>query len=625
MGGLMAVDVLAVFQSIWAARVLDQLSLGIYVWDLLVICGIHILAMARSRAYTSLWDKASIDELMQLCLGVVASTVGIFLYFYIARGYFSPEAAAVIGTSLMFVSGGFRFMYRVLRHLYRRRARNGSTGAKTRVLIVGAGDTGRMLLKDMAEGNTCDYIPVAMIDDDPRKKGMHLNGVRIVGGRQMIESAVEKYDADMIIVAVPSASRAEQGDILKICSRTGKKVRLVPGVIDLLTGKVEVGKLRDVRIEDLLGREPVKLDEEGIARMIDGSTVLVTGGAGSIGSEIVRQCLRFSPKRIIALDVNENKLYMLGEEIRMAGKADLLLTVMGSVRDSGRMQAVFGEHKPDIVFHAAAHKHVPLMEDSPAEAVKNNIKGTYNVIRASVESGVKRFILISTDKAVNPTSIMGATKRFTEMIMRMNPDKGATKFAAVRFGNVLGSDGSVIPIFLKQIEAGGPVTVTHKDITRYFMLISEAVLLVLQAASMTEGDELFMLDMGTPVRIDDMARDLIRLNGLEPDRDIKITYSGLRPGEKMYEELFYDPTSVDRTSHSKIFMTRNNPHMSPDVFNKMDRLLSLAEQEDGAAVAKELMEAVCFRDESRREGKPRPVRAKVAAPQSAAASCDASS
>lgn len=621
----MAVDVLAVFQSIWAARVLDQLSLGIFVWDLLVICAVHILVMAKFRAYTSLWDKASIDELMQLCLGVVTSTVGIFLYFYIARGYFSPEAAAVIGTSLMFVSGGFRFAYRVLRHLYRRRVRNGSTGVKTRVLIVGAGDTGRMLLKDMSEGNTSDYIPVAMIDDDPQKKGMHLNGVRIVGGREKIECAVEKYDADMIIVAVPSASKAEQGDILKICSRTGKKVRMIPGVIDILTGSVEVGKLRDVRIEDLLGRDPVKLDEGGIAKMIEGSTVLVTGGAGSIGSEIVRQCLRFKPKRIIALDLNENKLYMLAEEIRMSGNGGLLVTLIGSVRDFGRMDSVMEEYRPDLVFHAAAHKHVPLMEDSPSEAVKNNIKGTYNVIRASVRSGVKRFILISTDKAVNPTSIMGATKRFTEMIMRMNPDKGTTKFAAVRFGNVLGSDGSVIPVFLKQIEAGGPVTVTHRDITRYFMLISEAVQLVLQAASMTEGDELFMLDMGTPVKIDDMARDLIRLNGLEPDRDIKIAYTGLRPGEKMYEELFYDPASVDRTSHSKIFMTRNNPHMSPDVFNKMDRLLSLAEQEDCKAVAKELMDAVCFRDELIKEGKTRPVRAKVAAPKSAAASCDASS
>ncbi len=625
MGGLVVVDILAVFLSIWAARVLDQLSLGIFVWDLLVICGIYTLLMARFRAYTSLWDKASIDELMQLFFAVIISSILISAYLYMLRGYFSPEVTAISASTLFFTSGGFRFAYRVLRHFYRRRHGNGSPGERTKVLIVGAGDTGRMLLKDMSEGNTCDYIPVAIIDDDPAKKGMHLNGVRIVGGKQMIEGAVEKYGADMIIVAVPSASKAEQGEILKICSRTGRKVRLVPGMIDLLTGKVEVGKLRDVRIEDLLGREPVKLDEAGIAGMIEGSTVLVTGGAGSIGSEIVRQCLRFRPKSIIALDVNENKLYMLAEEIRMSGMGERLVPLMGSIRDRGRMEYIFGEYKPDIVFHAAAHKHVPLMEVSPAEAIKNNIWGTYNVIRASVASGVKRFILISTDKAVNPTSIMGATKRFTEMIMRMNPDKGNTKFAAVRFGNVLGSDGSVIPIFLKQIEAGGPVTVTHEDITRYFMLISEAVQLVLQAASMTEGDELFMLDMGTPVRIDDMARDLIRLNGLEPDRDIKIIYSGLRPGEKMYEELFYDPASVERTSHSKIFVTRNNPHISPDIFAKMDRLLELAEQENGKLVAKELMEAVCFRDKEERAERTRPVRVNVAAPACAGASCDASS
>lgn len=592
-GGLVALDVIAVNLSIWAASTLGQLVFNIRLWDMLLACLIYIMILHLFMSYTSLWEKAGIDELLQLALGVTTSAVFIELYLVFMRKSFQMGAFTIMWATLLFISSGARFMYRGLRHL-KNRTLPGlyRPGAKplTKVLIIGAGDTSRMLLKDMAEGNTYSYRPVALIDDNPSLHGMHLNGVRIIGGRGMIEDAVGKYKVDEIIVAIPSASPADQGEILKICSRTGRKVRIIPGIIDLLSGKVSAGKIRDIKLEDLLGREPVTLDEQGISGMIEGKVVLVTGGAGSIGSELVRQCVRFNPRKVVVLDVAENRMYMLAQEAKRMKGHHHLATLVGSVRDAGRLDHIFAKYKPDIVFHAAAHKHVTLMEESASEAVKNNISGTFNVARAAVKHGTGKLVFISTDKAVNPTSVMGASKRFCEFLVASMKDKASTRFASVRFGNVLGSDGSVVPIFNEQIKAGGPVTVTHPDITRYFMLISEAVLLVLQAASMMEGDELFVLDMGTPVRIDDMARDLIRLHGLEPGKDIEIQYTGLRPGEKMYEELFYDNTSVGNTAHDKVFVAKKRAIVPWDELDeKRELLVSMAKMGMDAEVAQELM------------------------------------
>jgi len=557
-------DVLAVNLSIWAALALDQIHVKVDVSDVFIACLIYVLTLHAFKAYMSLWDKAGIDEMLQIGLAVMCASILIRLYLFLTHGSFSFGTFAVSTTTLLLFSGGVRFSYRALRHLKNRTLpgllKYGIRDVK-RTLIIGAGDTCRMLLKDMAEGNTSDYVPVAIIDDDPNKQGMHLNGVKIVGNRDRIADVVKRLQIDTIIVATPSASPKDQSDILKVCSATGKKVRIIPGIIDILSGDVTAGKMRDVSLEDLLGRDQVRLDDAGIAKMINGSTVLVTGGAGSIGSELVRQCIRFSPRKIVVMDIAENRMYMLAHEIKRMKVDTQLVTLVGSVRDEVRLETIFNKHKPDLVFHAAAHKHVPLMEESPAEAIKNNIYGTYLVAKAAVRHEAKRFVFISTDKAVNPTSIMGASKRFSELVIGALEPKGKTKFASVRFGNVLGSDGSVVPIFTEQIKTGGPVTVTHEEITRYFMLISEAVQLVLQSAYMTEKNELFVLDMGTPVRIADMARDLIRLHGFEPDKDIKIEYTGLRTGEKMYEELFYDSASVRKTQHDKVYVTNKRLQM----------------------------------------------------------------
>ncbi len=595
-GGLVAVDILAVNLSICAASVLGQATNGLTTMEIVLACLLYVATLHVFKAYTSLWEKAGIDELLQLASATFFASILIRLLMFVKYDWFEVSEFIVGSMTTFMVSAGARFAYRALRHLKNRtfpRLSSIRENKLKKVLIIGAGDTARMLLKDMAEGNTTEYKPMAIIDDNPLKWGLYLNNVKIIGGRDRIEWAVKRYGIDMIIVAVPSASQKQQGEILRICNRTGRKIRIFPGIIDMLSGKVNVGKMRDVRLEDLLGRDPVELDEKGIAGIIEGQTVLITGGAGSIGSELARQCLRFNPARVVVLDMAENKMYMLAQEVKRMNLDADFVTLVGSVRDEGRVDAVFNLYRPDIVFHAAAHKHVPLMEDSSSEAVKNNVCGTYIVTKAAMKYGSKRFVLISTDKAVKPTSVMGASKRFCELLIGSLEPTGTTRFASVRFGNVLGSDGSVVPIFTEQIKAGGPVTVTHPEITRYFMLISEAVQLVLQAASMMEGNELFVLDMGTPVRIDDMAKDLIRLHDLEPGQDIKVEYTGLRKGEKMYEELFYDPVSVCGTSHSKVFASKKRFLVSNEVaVRELDRLSLLAEEGKDADIREELMRFV---------------------------------
>ncbi len=410
------------------------------------------------------------------------------------------------------------------------------------------------MIKELRNHKELNSIPVAVIDDNDEKYGARINGVPVVGDRYAIRKAVEKYRIDEIIIAIPSMQRQEIRGVIEECNKTKCKLKIVPGLSELIDGEVSIQTIREVKIEDLLGREPVKLDMEGIQGYIKDRVVLVTGGGGSIGSELCRQIAAVKPKKLLILDNYENNAYAIQNEIRRTYPDVDLFTIIASVREKERMDEIFAAHRPQVVFHAAAHKHVPLMEDNPQEAVKNNIFGTRNVAECADKYQSDRFVLISTDKAVNPTNIMGASKRVAEMVIQALDKESDTEFIAVRFGNVLGSNGSVIPLFKEQIEKGGPVTVTHEEVTRYFMTIPEAVQLVIQTGSMAKGGEIFVLDMGEPVKIVDLARNLIRLSGFEPDVDIEIKVVGLRPGEKLYEELLLDGEGLEDTCHEKIFV-----------------------------------------------------------------------
>ena len=426
---------------------------------------------------------------------------------------------------------------------------------KTRVMVVGAGDTGSMVIREMTKNGASVYKPVVVIDDDKRKHRARINGVPVKGGRNNIVEMAEKYNVDEIIVAMPSVSKHEVSEILNICKETKCHLKTLPGVYEILDEQVSINNIRDVSIDDLLGREEINLNTEEIADYLKNEVVLVTGGGGSIGSELCRQIAKFEPKKLIILDNYENNAYDLQNELRTTYKNKLNLEVIiASVREKERLRDIFRTHKPGVVFHAAAHKHVPLMEANPAEAIKNNVLGTLNTAQCADEFSVKRFVMISTDKAVNPTNVMGATKRVAEMIVQSLNKQSKTEFVAVRFGNVLGSNGSVIPLFKKQIANGGPVTVTHPEITRFFMTIPEASRLVIQAGAMAKGGEIFILDMGESVKILDLAKDLIKLSGFEPNINMKIEFTGLRPGEKLYEELLLAEEGVKGTTHQSIFV-----------------------------------------------------------------------
>jgi len=502
--------------------------------------------------YRSLWQYASINELLNVLVSGFI-TEALFFVTMLLVGYKISYSVhflvLVLNTVFLGVS---RLGYRMLRRI----SKLGSTVASDfkRVLIIGAGDAGVMVIRELRRHYEMGLDPVALIDDDKLKHGCRIMGVKVHGGREKIIEVVDKLDIDMIIVALPSAPRQIQTEILEICKQTKCKLKILPGVYEIINDSVSVSQLRDVQIEDLLGREPVNLNIEEICGYIQNETVLVTGGGGSIGSELCRQIARFNPRKLLILDIYENNAYDLQQELLMTHPELDHEVIIASVRDRARLEQIFEQYRPSAVFHAAAHKHVPLMEHNPSEAIKNNVFGTLNTAECADKYGVKRFVLISTDKAVNPTNIMGATKRIAEMIIQGMNKHSKTEFVAVRFGNVLGSNGSVIPLFKKQIAEGGPVTVTHPEINRFFMTIPEAVQLVLEAGSMARGGEIFVLDMGKPVKIVDLARDLIRLSGLEPDVDIEIKFTGLRPGEKLYEELLMSEEGLTSTSHSKIFI-----------------------------------------------------------------------
>ncbi|MDD4582826.1 MAG: nucleoside-diphosphate sugar epimerase/dehydratase, partial [Eubacteriales bacterium] len=511
----------------------------IYMNSIIWITLLKLVVFYAFGLYNSLWRYAGTEELVKVFLASVCALSAVMAYLYFTQQTI-PRGIQLIAflLDIIFI-GGTRLGYRSLRNLHRLGKFDILHRKKlqTKVLLIGAGDAGASMIKEIRRNPKTGKDVVAVIDDNPEKIGKRIVGKKIVGNRWAIKKAVKRYRIDEIIIAIPSAGKNQTQEIIAECQKTKCRLKILPAYIDLIDGRVSVKKLRDVNIEDLLGREPVSVNIKAISNYIEGKIVLVTGGGGSIGSELCRQIAKFSPRKLIALDIYENSIFELVHEIKTNHPDLKFETVIASVRDKERLGEIFGKYHPHVVFHAAAHKHVPLMEKNPKEAVLNNIIGTKNIIDLSHDYVVEKFVLISTDKAVNPTNVMGATKRVAEMLMQEKSYKSLTSFSAVRFGNVLDSNGSVLPLFRRQIERGGPVTVTHENITRYFMTIPEAVQLVVQAGAMAEGGEIFILDMGNAVKIIDLAEKVIRLSGYEPHVDIEISVIGLRPGEKLYEEL----------------------------------------------------------------------------------------
>lgn len=556
-----------------------------------------------SKMYQSVWQYASFNELARTCIGsTVASLLHILLITVIY--YRMPISYYLWGSCFqMILLVAARFSYRfLLLEIRRVRSSDGSHN----VMVIGAGGAGQTIIRSIVRNRLSGDKVVCIIDDNPNKWNRYIDGIPIVGGRDDIMHFVEKYDIDKIYIAIPSASKENKRDIINICSETNCVLKNLPDFYQYANTDINIGSLRDVSVEDLLGREPLRTDMSDVFEMIKGKTILVTGGGGSIGSELCRQIAAHQPERLIIFDIYENNAYAIQQELREKYPEIELTVLIGSVRDSRRLEYVFKKYHPDIVYHAAAHKHVPLMEDSPCEAIKNNVVGTYKTAYAAMINNCKRFVLISTDKAVNPTNIMGASKRLCEMVIQafdrcvksgdmssistlhIHPRAAAaepegklrTEFVAVRFGNVLGSNGSVVPLFKQQIERGGPLTVTHPDIVRYFMTIPEAVSLVLLAGAYAHGGEIFVLDMGSPVKIDTLARNLIKLSGLVPDVDIKIEYTGLRPGEKLYEEKLMAEEGLKRTPNKLIHIGNPIPFDTAEFRAQLEELMTAAYDND---------------------------------------------
>ncbi len=543
---------------------------------LLTLCIFYLF-----RMYHSLWAFAGETELQNLVMACVVSTMvdSVGLQFFKTAGQPVPKSYyflyMFILISMIFAS---RFSYRFLRS-QKHKLQNKKNVIS--VMVIGAGEAGNVIIKEIVNSNFSTMVIKCIIDDDKEKWGRYIQGIKVTGGRDKIIESADIYDIDEIIVAMPAISRSELRQILEICKETNCKLRSLPGMYQLVNGEVNVSKLRDVEVEDLLGRDPICVDLDSILGYVQNKTVLVTGGGGSIGSELCRQIASHKPQQLVILDIYENNVYDIQQELKTKYPELKMTVLIASVRNTNRMNWIFEQYKPDIVYHAAAHKHVPLMEDSPNEAVKNNVFGTWKTVQAAAFYGVKKFVLISTDKAVNPTNIMGASKRICEMIIQTFNNHYETEFVAVRFGNVLGSNGSVIPLFRKQILAGGPVTVTHPDIIRYFMTIPEAVSLVLQAGAYAKGGEIFVLDMGEPVKILDLAENLIRLSGYRVGEDIKIEFTGLRPGEKLYEELLMEEEGMKETANKLIHIGKPIEIDEMGFFAQLKRLKEESKNESG--------------------------------------------
>ena len=584
---LIIIDILSVIVAFYGAYCLmhDKIVLlpltTSVVKVVLILEVMTMLIFVLGKLYRSLWEYASVSELIRIVVVTFISTIVNITLCNFYHIYVPMSIYMVYFLLLTMLVGGCRFCYRFLRLYSSRYYLFGRTpDKKTRVMVIGAGSAGEKILRETLVSTYLNTDIVCFIDDNIGKLGGSIHNVPIVGTREDIVENVKKYDIDEIFVAMPSADEKEISAILNICKETKCKLKKLPGMYQFINGEIILDKLKDVEVQDLLGRDPIKVNLDEIMSYVSNKVVMVTGGGGSIGSELCRQIAARNPKQLIIVDIYENNAYDIQLELKEKYPELALETLIASVRDANKINTLFEEFHPDIVYHAAAHKHVPLMEDAPHEAIKNNVFGTLNVVKACDKYHTKRMILISTDKAVNPTNIMGASKRLCEMIVQTYDKLSETEYVAVRFGNVLGSNGSVIPLFKKQIAHGGPVTVTHPDIIRYFMTIPEAVSLVLQAGSYAKGGEIFVLDMGEPVKIVDMARNLIKLSGFEPDVDIKIEFTGLRPGEKLYEEMLMKEEGMTTTPNKMIHIGKPIEMNSETFLKELDDLYRIAYDEE---------------------------------------------
>lgn len=537
---------------------------------------ITLLIFWAAKLYHTLWRFANSRELVGIVAAVAGSTIFTIIYSYFTYNAVPRSFFAIYFICLLICVCVTRYSTIIIRTLIE--SRNHGRHARN-TMIIGAGEAGNMVMKELIMSNYLDARIKCFIDDDKHKQNNYIHGVKVVGGRDKIIESVKKYDINEIIIAMPSIGKKTTKEIVDICKDTNCDLKILPGVYQFVTGDLDLSMIRNVQIEDLLGRETVDVDVQSIMSYVSKKCILVTGGGGSIGSELCRQIAANHPRRLIILDIYENNAYDIQQELKQKYPHLDLIVLIGSVRNTNRVNSIFEQYRPEIVYHAAAHKHVPLMEDSPNEAIKNNVFGTYKVATAADRYGAKRFVLISTDKAVNPTNIMGASKRMCEMIVQSFNNRSDTDFVAVRFGNVLGSNGSVIPLFKKQIEAGGPVTVTHPDVVRYFMTIPEAVSLVLEAGATAKGGEIFVLDMGEPVRIDDLARNLIRLSGYTVGEDIEIEYTGLRPGEKLFEELLMNEEGLQQTANKMIYVGKPIEFDEDEFLRNLEKLYTYAYDE----------------------------------------------
>lgn len=587
---LLVLDIVATYASYWLASLLTDVMGEVFssneIYFMLgVLAIINIGVLSVFRLYNNLWEYASVDEAIQVVLAVLLSTLGGAVFLWVIDVRLPIRVFVMAAILLVLLMGGYRMVWRIARQKKHAFTSTATERDRLRTLVVGAGETGSLTIGRMSSHDpNMPGIPVVATDDDPAKRGLRIHGIKVMGGTDDIISLVDRYEIEQIVVAIPSATPAERKHIYSVCTETGCQLKTLPNIRDLRIDELGDVAFRDVEVTDLLGREEVVLDTRIASSYISGETVLVTGGGGSIGSELCRQLAKVAPARLVIFDIYENDAYMLRQELLSEYDDIDVIVEIGSVCDERRVDELFAKYRPSAVFHAAAHKHVPLMEVCPREALSNNVFGTLNVVRCADSYDVARFIFISTDKAVNPTSVMGATKRMGEMIMQYYAHTSQTVFSAVRFGNVLGSNGSVIPLFKKQIAAGGPLTVTHPGIERYFMTIPEATRLVIQAGGMAKGGEIFILDMGEPVKIADLARNLIRLSGLTLGQDIEIVYTGLRPGEKMYEELLMQEESTLPTGSSSIMVSVGQEISYDEVAVKIDELAEALERTDEEAV-----------------------------------------
>ena len=550
-----------------------------YVENMLPYTIMSLIIFWLFRLYHSLWQYASIAEVYRIAEACITVEVVHFLSNKIVGNMLPRSCYFNAAIYLIIAICASRFMYRMIRTVLNK-YRNIKTS--NNVMIIGAGEATNVIMREIQNSSYLANSNIAcIIDDDRRKVGKYIRGVKVIGTRDKIKEAAKLYDIDEIIFAIPSASNEVKRDILNICKETDCTLKILPGVYQMVDGEINVNSIRNVDVLDLLGRDPIEVDIESIMGYVKDKVIMVTGGGGSIGSELCRQLVSHKPKQLIIFDIYENNAYDIQQELKINYPDANVVTLIGSIRNVSRLESVFAQYKPDIVYHAAAHKHVPLMEVSPDEAVKNNVVGTWNVARMADKYGVKKFVMISTDKAVNPTNVMGATKRICEMIVQTYNEISKTDFVAVRFGNVLGSNGSVIPLFKRQIEAGGPVTVTDPNIIRYFMTIPEAVSLVLQAGAYAKGGEIFILDMGEPVKIDDLAKNLIRLSGYTLGVNMEIKYTGLRPGEKLYEELLMKEEGLQETDNKLIHIGKPIEFDKENFFDNLEKLKEEAYSETG--------------------------------------------